>query len=126
MTHSITPAAPSPDQALVPAVQASACTPPLDEDTYRQHLAPLALTREEEDALLQALWSMMRCFVDLGFGVDAIQASLEGRGMPDGGPTSKSTLLESGDALQLQETGTASNAFRKATTKHTNKKEKVR
>ncbi len=42
-------------------------------DDYRAHLEGGDLTREQEDALLQALWLVVVGFVDLSFGVHPIQ-----------------------------------------------------
>ncbi len=44
----------------------------LDPHEYREHLEGLHLTEAEENELLLALWSIMKAFVDLGFGVDSI------------------------------------------------------
>lgn len=46
---------------------------PLNEDRYRHHLAGRGLNTDEENALLQALWSIMRSFVELGWGVDSVR-----------------------------------------------------
>lgn len=58
-----------PDQAspFVHAVLA------LDESEYHADLAEFNLTPQQESELLQALWNIMRSFVELGWGVDSIQ-----------------------------------------------------
>jgi hypothetical protein len=43
-----------------------------DVDDYCKHLKDLALTPEQEAELLYTLWDMMRMFVEIGYGVDAI------------------------------------------------------
>lgn len=45
----------------------------LNPDAYRHYLADLAMSAEEEMALLGALWEIMVAFSGLGFGVDAVQ-----------------------------------------------------
>lgn len=50
--------------------------PQLILDDYRDDLAALGMTQEEEDALLQALWEIMSSFVDLGFGMDSVSLAL--------------------------------------------------
>lgn len=45
----------------------------LDIDKYRHHVEHFDISEEQQVALLQALWSIMRGFVELGFGVDSIQ-----------------------------------------------------
>ncbi|MCG8604368.1 hypothetical protein MJD09_05130 [bacterium] len=44
-----------------------------DAAKYRRHVEDFDLTEEQKIELLQALWSIMKAFVDLGFGVDSIQ-----------------------------------------------------
>ena len=45
----------------------------LDMDRYREHVAEFDLTEEQKTELLRTLWSIMKSFVDLGFGVDSVQ-----------------------------------------------------
>lgn len=47
---------------------------PLVESDFASHLEPLGLSPSEQSQLLQALWSIMRGFVDLGFDVHAVGA----------------------------------------------------
>ncbi|MCI0466835.1 MAG: hypothetical protein L0Y57_07505 [Beijerinckiaceae bacterium] len=48
-------------------------TPPLDLKKYQSHVEDFDLTAEQKVELLQTLWAIMTAFVDLGFGVDAVQ-----------------------------------------------------
>jgi hypothetical protein len=48
-------------------------TLPLDVNKYRSHVEDFDLTEEQKIELLETLWSIMTAFVDLGFGVDAVQ-----------------------------------------------------
>lgn len=45
-----------------------------DEEKYLPELADADLTEEQKIAMLQALWSIMQAFVDLGFGVNSIHS----------------------------------------------------
>lgn len=54
-------------------VQTRSAPLPLDISRYRQEIADLPLTEEQQIQLLQALWDMMRTFVELGFGCDPVQ-----------------------------------------------------
>ena len=47
-----------------------------EPDIYREDIACLNLTREQEDQLLQTLWEMMRTMVEIGWGVDSINSLL--------------------------------------------------
>jgi len=47
---------------------------PLIESEFASHLEPLGLSEKEQSQLLQALWNIMRGFVDLGFDVHAVGA----------------------------------------------------
>lgn len=47
-------------------------------DKYRHHLSKMQLSREQEDELLLAVWSVVEHFVDVGLGWGAVQAVLEG------------------------------------------------
>ncbi len=46
---------------------------PLDVKKYQHHTEVFDLTEEQRIELLQTIWSIMAAFVDLGFGVDAVQ-----------------------------------------------------
>lgn len=50
--------------------------PPFDAPKYREHLEDCDITEEQMIELLRTLDSIMRTFVDLGFGVDAVQLAL--------------------------------------------------
>lgn len=50
--------------------------PPFDDPKYRAALECDDLTDEQATELLRAVDSIMRMFVDLGFGVDAVQLAL--------------------------------------------------
>lgn len=45
----------------------------LDPESYRQFVSDAGLSRAQEDALLEALWTIIVSFVDLGFGLHPIQ-----------------------------------------------------
>ena len=47
--------------------------PELDVETYREELASLGMTTEQENKLLETLWNIMRIMVDIGYGMDAVQ-----------------------------------------------------
>jgi hypothetical protein len=47
-----------------------------DVDEYREELKSLDLTPEQEVELLTTIWEMMKCFVELGFGVDSMSLIL--------------------------------------------------
>ena len=44
----------------------------LDEEKYLPELADTDLTEEQKSEMLQALWSIMQAFVDIGFEVNSI------------------------------------------------------
>jgi hypothetical protein len=46
---------------------------PLDVKKYQSHLEDFDMTEEQKLELLETLWSIMAAFVDLGFGIDAVQ-----------------------------------------------------
>lgn len=46
---------------------------PLDLKKYQSQVEDFDLTEEQRIELLQTLWGIMTVFVDLGFGVDAVQ-----------------------------------------------------
>lgn len=45
----------------------------LDIKKYQSHVEDFDLTEEQKIELLQTLWTIMETFVDIGFGVDAVQ-----------------------------------------------------
>ena len=64
----------SPNQSGNLSTQEGAAAPlKLDPDEYREHLEEFDLSREQEDELLEALWNILRTFVDIGFGLDSVQ-----------------------------------------------------
>ena len=77
----------------------------LDPDEYREDLAEFALTEEQENELLQALWHIMSTFVDIGWGVDTVQLFL-----PD---LFEKAGQDSGKLLQQKETKTLNQAASK-------------
>lgn len=44
-----------------------------DPDHYRHHLDGMDISEEEAQQLMAALWHIMQTFVDIGWGVDAVQ-----------------------------------------------------
>lgn len=44
-----------------------------DADDYREYVQDMDLTEKQEQELLQALWSIIVQFVDLGFGIESVQ-----------------------------------------------------
>ncbi len=59
------------DRPSVPSV-----FPALNPDDYRQDLSSFDLTKEQEDAFLEALWQIMKTMVEIGWGVDTVQLLL--------------------------------------------------
>ena len=51
----------------------------LDADEYRHYVECFNLSEEQEDELLQSLWSIIVSFIDLGFGVEPVQQALDAR-----------------------------------------------
>ena len=51
-------------------------TPVLDYERYRSDLADFGLTREQEEAYLDALWTLVQAVVDASFGLDSAQLLL--------------------------------------------------
>ena len=45
---------------------------------YMSHVEDFDLTEEQKIELLQTLWTIMEAFVDIGFGVDAVQLLFHG------------------------------------------------
>lgn len=57
-----------------PPVEISPLAPlKLDHEAFREDIAELELTDEQERELLQTLWNIMCVFVDIGWGVDTVQ-----------------------------------------------------
>lgn len=52
--------------------EAAAPTLAFDKEKYLPELEDTDLTQEQKIELLQALWSIMEAFVDLGFGANSI------------------------------------------------------
>lgn len=48
----------------------------LDVERYRHHLDGLNLSEAQATEMLNALWSLLSAFVDLGFGVDSVHLAL--------------------------------------------------
>ncbi len=44
-----------------------------EPDDYRHHLNDFDLTEDQQNELLQTLWSIMNTMVDIGWGVDTVQ-----------------------------------------------------
>lgn len=47
--------------------------PKLDISKYQPYIDDFDLTKEQQQELLETLWSIMSAFVDIGFGVDVVQ-----------------------------------------------------
>lgn len=45
----------------------------LDPDDYRQDLAVLNMTEQQENELLEVLWNIMKTLVEIGWGVNSVQ-----------------------------------------------------
>lgn len=71
-----------------------------DMDAYRDDLAELDLTREEQTEILQALWQVMSSFVDIGWGVSNVQLLMPDL-LGDVAPDSKN-LIGSNDQENLE------------------------
>lgn len=50
--------------------------PELDIEKYRPYIAEFDLSEKEQIELLEALWFIMKSFVEFGFGLDSIQTLL--------------------------------------------------
>ena len=48
----------------------------LNVDDYRQYVEDMDLNGEQEEELLQTLWTIIVSFVDLGFGIDTVQQAI--------------------------------------------------
>lgn len=49
----------------------------LNVDDYRQYVEALNLSEEQEQELLQTLWTIIVSFVDLGFGIESVQQAIK-------------------------------------------------
>jgi len=47
-----------------------------EPDDYRHHLDEFDLSEEQQNELLESLWTIMSTLVDIGWGVDTIQLLL--------------------------------------------------
>lgn len=57
-----------------PPSETSALAPlTFDSEAFREDIAEMELTDEQARELLQTLWNIMCVFVDIGWGVDAVQ-----------------------------------------------------
>ena len=74
-----------------------------DADEYRDALIEFPLNREQEDALLQALWEIMRSFVDIGWGVDTVQLVLPE--LFDEKALDEARVIEHDDKVQTRHSG---------------------
>lgn len=57
----------------------------LDADAYRQYVEDFDLSEDQENELLQAIWTIIVQFVDLGFGIESVQQVLEDKKHTDSG-----------------------------------------
>ena len=71
-------------------------------DHFREDLAELELSREQENAILESLWNIMCAFIDIGWGVDSIQLLFPDLFKPID-PVNK-TLLDSDEMAERNET----------------------
>ncbi len=55
----------------------------LNVDDYRQYVEALNLSEEQEQELLQTLWTIIVSFVDLGFGIEPVQQATKSRARGD-------------------------------------------
>ncbi len=51
----------------------------LNVDDYRQYVEDMGLSPEQEQELLETLWTIIVSFVDLGFGVEPVQQAMKDR-----------------------------------------------
>ena len=63
----------------------------LDPDEYREDLAEFGLTEAQENEFLEALWSIMQTFVEIGFGVDSVHHIIPELALKP--PASKANML---------------------------------
>lgn len=71
----------------------------LEPDNYRHHLDEFDLTKEQQNELLESLWTIMSTLVDIGWGVDTVQILLPDL-FAEVAPDSEK-LLESNNASEL-------------------------
>lgn len=75
-----------------------------DPDIYRSKIAELEWTQAQENEMLAILWSLMKSFVELGWGVDSIQISSRGltqnasKNEPDGVESVRHRTIENESA----------------------------
>ncbi len=55
----------------------------LNVDDYRQYVEALNLSEEQEQELLETLWTIIVSFVDLGFGIEPVQQATKDRAQSD-------------------------------------------
>ena len=55
----------------------------LNVDDYRQYVEALHLSEEQEQELLETLWTVIVSFVDLGFGIEPVQQATKSRAQGD-------------------------------------------
>ncbi len=65
------PVAPGPSHEIRAGEHVAALA--FDADRYRHHVAHMGMTSAQEHDVLDAVWRMMRSFVDRAFGDDAVQ-----------------------------------------------------
>jgi hypothetical protein len=70
-------AEPARDVAAPPSVPANRPVLTLDVALYEQYLAEGGLSEEQKREFLEALWTIIVGFVDLGFGIHPLQLALE-------------------------------------------------
>lgn len=67
----------------------------LNVDDYRHYVEDMGLSPEQEQELLEALWTIIVSFVDLGFGIEPVQQAMKDRVRKD----VRSDVAEGCDAL---------------------------
>lgn len=55
----------------------------LDVSLYEKHLADSDMTQEQKQEFLEALWTIIVGFVDLGFGIHPLQQACKAKGGSD-------------------------------------------
>ncbi|MCP5244894.1 MAG: hypothetical protein H6937_02540 [Burkholderiales bacterium] len=73
----------------------------LEPDHYRHHLDEFDLTQEQQNKLLESLWTIMSTLVDIGWGVDTVQILLPDL-FAEVAPDSEK-LLESGNTSEFDQ-----------------------
>lgn len=103
----LVPARPSAISDAVP----SALSPQLEK--YRHHVAHFDLPEERKAALIEAVWGIVRNFVDRAFGGDAAQLShRDGDGSPGKDESAAPSVVEFGTTQVSQTNNTLSGTFR--------------